>query len=324
MIRPIEWIRETSVLRSHLGQVGRGPLSLDTEADSLHHYPEKVCIVQLSFGGADRLVDPLAGVDLSQLQTVLADPGVRKILHGADYDLRILHRDFGLTIAGLFDTMVAARLTGEREFGLAVLLGKHFGVELDKRHQRADWSQRPLPEALAAYAALDTRHLAELADLFEERLRELVGFREQEARRRDRPPFRIARDEVLLAVVRSDPRSPAELARIPGFPRPWSQPRAAQQLLDVVRRALALPESQLPEVRRRRRRPNAAFERRLREVMAHRDRLAQELDLEASIVASRGALEEALREPGLGDDAGAGLRRWQAALLRPELERLSE
>jgi ribonuclease D len=371
MIRPIEWIRETSVLRSHLGQVGRGPLSLDTEADSLHHYPEKVCLVQLSFGGADRLVDPLAGVDLSQLQTVLADPGVRKILHGADYDLRILHRDFGLTIAGLFDTMVAARLTGEREFGLAVLLGKHFGVELDKRHQRADWSQRPLPEALAAYAALDTRHLAELADLFEERLRELgrtawaaeefgrlegvrwnertdsdafrrvkgsaglsprqlavlrelVGFREQEARRRDRPPFRIARDEVLLAVVRSDPRSPAELARIPGFPRPWSQPRAAQQLLDVVRRALALPDSQLPEVRRRRRRPNAAFERRLREVMAHRDRLAQELDLEASIVASRGALEEALREPGLGDDAGAGLRRWQAALLRPELERLSE
>jgi ribonuclease D len=267
--------------------------------------------------------------------------------------------------------MVAARLTGERGFGLAALLGKHFGVELDKRYQRADWSRRPLPEAMATYAALDTRHLAELEDLFESRLRELdrtewaaeefgrlegvrwneradldafrrvkgsaglsprqlavlselVRFREQEARRRDRPPFRIARDEVLLAVVRSEPQSPAELARIPGFPRPWSRARTAQQLLDVVRRALALPDCRLPEVRRGRRRPGAAFERRLRELMAHRDRLAQELDLEPSVLASRAALEGALREPGRGDDARADLRRWQAALLRPELERLSE
>jgi ribonuclease D len=354
-----------------LGQVGRGPLSLDTEADSLHHYPEKVCLVQLSFAGVDRLVDPLAGVDLGQLQTVLADAGVRKILHGADYDLRILHRDFGLTVAGLYDTMVAARLTGERGFGLATLLGKHFQVELDKRHQRADWSRRPLPETMATYAALDTRYLADLADLFETRLhelgrtawadeefgrlegvrwsesadpetfrrvkgsaglsprqlavlRELVRFREQEARRRDRPPFRIVRDEVLLAVVSSDPQSPAELARIPGFPRPWARTRAAQQLLEVVRRALALPESRLPEVRRRRRRPGAAFERRLRQLMAHRDRLAHELDLEPAVVASRAALEGALRGSERGDDAPRDLRRWQAELLRPELERLSD
>ncbi len=169
----VHWCRETEQLELRLQKLGRGPLAVDTEADSLHHYPEKVCLVQLSFAGLDLLVDPLAGVDLRRLGPVLGDRSVRKVLHGADYDLRILERDFGLEIRGLFDTMIAARLVGERAFGLAALLERRFGVTLHKRYQRADWSRRPLPAEMEQYAAMDTRYLSELARQLEQRLNDL-------------------------------------------------------------------------------------------------------------------------------------------------------
>lgn len=176
------WIASTEALARAATTVGAGPLALDTEADSFHHYREKVCLVQLSFHGADRLVDTLAGVDLAPLASLLADRSVRKILHGADYDLRLLAREHGITIAGLYDTMIAARLGGARSFGLAALLERHFGVVLDKRLQRADWSIRPLPEAMLDYAMLDTRYLEGLAGLLDERLAELGrrGWAEEE------------------------------------------------------------------------------------------------------------------------------------------------
>jgi ribonuclease D len=96
-----------------------------------------------------------------------------KVMHGADYDLRLLDRDFGLRIRGLFDTMVAARLTGERAYGLAALLHQHLGVTIDKTHQLADWSRRPLPDSMLRYAAADTCHLLELHALLARRLEEL-------------------------------------------------------------------------------------------------------------------------------------------------------
>jgi ribonuclease D len=171
MSRKLQWVARTEELRSLLAGLGAGPLAVDTEADSMHHYPEKVCLVQLSFGEADLLVDPLAGVDLkAALSPVLADAAIRKIMHGADYDLRMLHRDFGLAVSGLYDTMLAARLTGERALGLAALMEKHLGIKLDKKHQRADWSRRPLPDELRSYAAMDTRHLQELALLLQQEL----------------------------------------------------------------------------------------------------------------------------------------------------------
>jgi ribonuclease D len=159
----VEWIARTEALENALAAVGAGPLAVDLEADSFHHFREKVCLVQLSFGGRDLLVDPLAGASLDPLRPLLQERGVRKVMHGADYDLRLLGRDHGIAVAGVFDTMIAARLTGERAFGLAALLEKHLSVRLDKSHQRADWSRRPLPAAMAAYAVDDTRHLPELA-----------------------------------------------------------------------------------------------------------------------------------------------------------------
>lgn len=173
MSRRIEWCRSSEELQGWIERFGAGPLALDTEADSLHHYPEKVCLIQLSFAETDLLVDPLSGADPAVLGRALIDPALPKLLHGADYDLRILNRDYGLEFRGLFDTMIAARLVGTRQFGLAALLGEHFGVALDKSLQRADWSRRPLPPAMETYAATDTRHLAPLAAVLSSRLDEL-------------------------------------------------------------------------------------------------------------------------------------------------------
>lgn len=145
-------------------------VAVDLEADSMHNYQEKVCLIQVSTVHRTVLIDPLAASDLSSLSPVFADPGIRKIFHAADYDLRSLNRDFNLSIRGLFDTMISAQLLGEERIGLADLLRKYFGVELDKKYQRADWSMRPLPTEMVRYAAEDTRHLHRLVTLLEERL----------------------------------------------------------------------------------------------------------------------------------------------------------
>jgi len=134
-------------------------VAVDTESNSLHAFQEQVCLVQFSTPQADYLVDPLVVPDLSPLADVFASPQVEKVFHGADYDVLTLRRDFGFTFANLFDTMIAARILGYPRVGLGALLESFFGVRLNKRFQRADWGQRPLPQALLDYARLDTRYL---------------------------------------------------------------------------------------------------------------------------------------------------------------------
>ncbi|RLB62638.1 MAG: ribonuclease D, partial [Deltaproteobacteria bacterium] len=153
--------------------VSETTIAFDLEADSMHNYQEKVCLLQVSTLQRTVLIDPLTATDLSPLRPVLADPAIRKIFHAADYDLRSLKRDFDLSVNGLFDTMICAQLLGEDRIGLADLLRKYFSVELDKKFQKADWSQRPLPAEMVRYAAEDTRHLHRLVALFEERLVDL-------------------------------------------------------------------------------------------------------------------------------------------------------
>jgi len=148
-------------------------IAVDTEADSLHSYFDKVCLIQISIDDEDLVIDPLSKLDLKGFGAVLADPSILKVLHGADYDLRILNRDFGFTISNLIDTSVAAQLLGYEAFGLAALLDRHFGLKLNKAHQRADWSMRPLPPDMLDYAATDTRHLVALATKLREELEAL-------------------------------------------------------------------------------------------------------------------------------------------------------
>jgi ribonuclease D len=148
-------------------------IAVDTEAASFHRYRDRIYLIQISTANRTALIDPLAVADLSPVGAVLADRGIEKTFHDADYDLRVLDRDYGFRAARLFDTRIAAQLAGEPAIGLAALLEKYAGVKLAKEHQKADWSQRPLPPPMLAYAAEDTRHLLALRDALERRLRDL-------------------------------------------------------------------------------------------------------------------------------------------------------
>jgi ribonuclease D len=137
-------------------------VAVDTEADSLHAYPEKVCLIQISTVCGDALIDPLAGIDLGPLLEALG--GRELLMHGADYDLRLLRKHHEFVPGSIFDTMLAARLLGRRQFGLSDLLRNYLAVHIEKGPQKANWALRPLTERMAHYARNDTHHLKPLAD----------------------------------------------------------------------------------------------------------------------------------------------------------------
>ena len=163
---PPVWVAKSAALRTMIDRLKSEPaLAVDTESNSLYVYRERVCLIQISTPSADYLIDPLALTDLAALGPLLADPKVLKVFHGAEYDLITLYRDFGFTVANLFDTMWASRILGWPAHGLADLLQAHFGVTVDKRYQRANWAIRPLPPEHLDYARLDTHYLLPLHDL---------------------------------------------------------------------------------------------------------------------------------------------------------------
>jgi ribonuclease D len=171
-----QWVRtpeELRVLAAHLA--GAQIIALDSESDSLHSFPEKVCLVQVAHaagafplmtGSRDAavLVDPLALRDLSPLASLCADPAVVKVFHGASYDLSSMKRDFGFEFAGIFDTMVAGQLLGLVELGLASLLERFFGIVPGRSRQKDDWARRPLSPEQEFYAVEDVRHLIPLRE----------------------------------------------------------------------------------------------------------------------------------------------------------------
>ncbi len=145
-------------------------VAVDTEADSLHAYPEKVCLIQISTVSGDVLIDPLAHLDLAPVLDALS--GHELIMHGADYDLRLLRKHHEFIPRAIFDTMLAARLLGLRQFGLGHLVEKYLGLKLEKGAQKANWAMRPLTERMDRYARNDTRHLKPLADRLQLELEE--------------------------------------------------------------------------------------------------------------------------------------------------------
>ncbi len=147
-------------------------VAVDTESNSLHAFRERVCLVQFSTPQKDYVLDPLVIQDLSALAPLFANPEIEKIFHAAEYDLICLRRDFGFEFANLFDTMQAARVLGYQYVGLENILSEKFGVKMDKRHQKADWGERPLSPAQIDYARFDTHFLFQLRDLLETELRE--------------------------------------------------------------------------------------------------------------------------------------------------------
>jgi ribonuclease D len=158
------YVRERAAVETLIQRIAAGErVAVDTEADSLHNYFEKVCLVQLSLGGEHYLVDPLCGLDLSGLLDALADKPL--ILHGGDYDLRMLRASMGFRPRReVFDTMIAAQLLGLEQIGLAGLIDRYFALTIGKAGQKSDWSRRPLSENQLRYAVNDTRFLERLAD----------------------------------------------------------------------------------------------------------------------------------------------------------------
>jgi ribonuclease D len=173
-LRPI-WIDTPNGVRDTAERCARaGRFALDTEADSMHSYFHKVCLIQITADDRHIVIDPLAlePADLDPLWMVVGDPSLPVLMHGADYDVRILDRDYSVRVAGLEDTQIMAQLLGEEKTGLAALLEKELGVRLDKKYQRADWGRRPLKPELLSYAASDTAYLGELVDRLHTRLEE--------------------------------------------------------------------------------------------------------------------------------------------------------
>jgi ribonuclease D len=159
-------------------------IAVDTESNSLHAYREQLCLIQFSFPSDDYIVDALAFQDLSPLAPVFANNRQEKVFHAAEYDLICLKRSFDIQVANLFDTMQAARILGYKQVGLDAMLSEKLGIAVNKKYQKADWAQRPLPPDMLNYARLDTHHLLELRDCLKAELQE-----------RDR--WELAREEFL-------------------------------------------------------------------------------------------------------------------------------
>ena len=168
----VPFIADGASLRHLLARCPEGvPCCVDTEADSLYSYREKICLIQFGCGHQLALIDPLAIEDPTPLLDFLeAVPEVW--MHGADYDMSILKRAYGRVPEPVYDTQIAARLLGWRTFGLAHLIKDLLGVELSKQSQKKDWGERPLPEKMLAYAAADVRYLLPITEMFKQRLHE--------------------------------------------------------------------------------------------------------------------------------------------------------
>ncbi len=339
-------------------------IAVDLEADSMHNYQEKVCLLQFTTAQRTVLIDPLAIPDLDPLKSMFANSDQRKIFHAADYDIRSLGRDFDISVRGLFDTMISCQFLGEERFGLADVLGKYFGVVLNKRFQRADWSQRPLSDDMIRYAAEDTRYLHDLAQLLEDKLREkgrlkwvkeecelleqvhfsaqqgplflrfkgagslkprqlaalenMLVWRDDEARRRNTPHYKVLGNKPLLELARLLPEGRNQLEGIDGLP-PRLVGRYGGIILQQIGQALELAEEQLPTYPRSvRKEVDPAVEGRFTALKKWRTRIAAELQLDPGVLINNALLEElAQRNPRSLEDAAIAelLKRWQQQVL---------
>ena len=212
------WLRTSEEVASVLGSWSGPALALDSESDSLHHHKEKVCLVQVADGtGHAWLIDPLQRPDLSPLGRLVADPSVVKVLHGADYDVVTMKRDFGFTFANLFDTMIAARCLGLPAVGLQALALAELGVTLTKDSQRDDWSVRPLTARQQAYALADVHHLLALYEKLLARLVEtgrLSWVQEECEAVTALPPSRRRQSDDFLGVKGARRLSPRQLGAL--------------------------------------------------------------------------------------------------------------
>lgn len=330
-------------------------IAIDTEADSLHCYFEKLCLIQVSLPDQHVLIDPLGDFSLEPLYQALRPREL--VLQGADFDLRLLRRAGGMEAERIFDTMIAARLTGKTEFSLAALVLQYFGVALPKSSQKENWARRPLTEKMVDYAINDTRYLLELSQKLEAELREMgrwEWFRQscekalqmaKITRQRDvENLWRISgsvefrgRAAALLRALWNWREEEAKAVDRPSFHilrneellesvrrfdsgtpvhiRHFSPPRN-KRFFAAVEKAMALPESEWPVlVRKTRLRPTADEEKRFHNLKKKRDAVATELGLDPSLIAPKATLEALAADAG---QAAEKLLPWQQSILMVE------
>ncbi len=212
-----EWIETQSGLNALAKKLcNEITIGVDMEADSFFHYHEKVCLIQLATDKDVYVVDPLAIKDMSPLKDIFSNQDITKVFHGADYDIRSLYRDFGIEVENLFDTEVAARFLGYTSTGLDALVLRFFGVTLDKRFQRKDWSVRPLDPEMIRYAAYDVFFLLPLYNKLRKELIQMgrIGWVKETCRELEKVrPVKPGPDTPLFAKCKGAGRLlPRELA----------------------------------------------------------------------------------------------------------------
>lgn len=349
-------INTEAALREFLPDLHKAEwIAMDTEADSRHAYPEKLCLLQIGIEDGDFLVDPLAGFDLSPLWEELH--GRDLIFHGADYDLRLLRRQYGFVPRAVFDTMLAGRLVGNKTFGLRDLVLSYLGVELEKGSQTANWGRRPLTPRMEQYARNDTHYLKPLSDALRKQLHELGRtdwhrescqqlvenaarpeeidrdelwrikgssrlrprglavlrslwqWREQEAINSNKPPYFIVPHEVIVRMAELAEHGNGQPVRPPRF----LTARRRSGLLAAFDEGIELPDEACPlPLARKGRRATDQDMARFDKLKASRDERAAELDLDPTLIASKGLLMALAQN---GDKAKDELMSWQRELL---------
>jgi ribonuclease D len=354
---------ETELCRMAERMAQKTCIAVDLEADSMFHFREKVCLLQVATEHHSFVIDPLKIVHLDALKPVFSDPGIRKIFHGADFDVRSLHRDFGIEIHNLFDTELASRFLGIRESGLGAVLRDRFGIQLDKRYQRKNWSQRPLPEGMLEYAASDVIYLHDLADMLTTELQTkhrdtwvreecehlsqvrhsppdmeplfmkfkgagrlqplslavlegLLEFRMELAEKKDKPLFKVFSNAALMELATEKPRTLEALKKMKSL----SSRQVAvygERLLCIINQAFQIPPKALPKyLRKTRPKPDRSILKRVNALKAWRDRYAEKLDLDPSLLFNKAHLT-AIAGENPRDEAALqqidGLKNWQCA-----------
>ena len=329
-------------------------LALDTEADSLHAYPEKLCLIQISHSGGDVLVDPLSRAALAPLLEHLAARSL--ILHGADFDLRLLRRTRGFIASEVYDTAIAAQLLGRPRHGLRDLVRELLGVELQKGSQRADWARRPLSPQMLAYAVNDTRHLSPLRDALDAELqaRGRVEWHRETCARLVATCVPSAPDPERAWRIKGsavlDPRGLAALRELwkwreaqalrrdrpPYFVLshelvleiagkaargdlelpPVVKARDRGEIAEALAHALAVPAEDLPARESPGRAPRVANEvlRRMDAIRERRDQRAADLEIDPSLIATKSDIAAMAEDR---DRGLAALMTWQRALMTP-------
>lgn len=332
-------------------------IAIDTEADSLHAYPEKLCLLQISCPKGDYLVDTLAGLNIHPLFEVFHRHDL--IMHGADYDLRLFRKTYNFVPTSIFDTMTAGRLLGYQQFGLQALVERHLGIKLEKGPQKMNWAKRPLTPRMEQYAHNDTRYLKPLSDALKAELttsgrlewqrqtclelikdcselpvvdhdnqwrikgsdrldprglavlRELWKWREKEAVAANKPPFFVLNHDVMLELAHQADKAPQLGNLLP----PRMSHRRKVEILNAIHQGRHLNPSDLP---RRRSytiyQPTMLEQRRFTVLREVRDKIAAELKIDPTLIASRTTLVL------LSQDWAAFQERlmpWQRELLSP-------